>query len=216
MTVLLFLKGAPFLLTYIVCSVVAIYAIWCYNNIGMLWIKRNTIIACIIIAALLLSACEKQEAYLLYSPLGTSSPNEIVVTSPKPTATPIRPSTVTVYGTPFNLDNRGIAIIDPSTHYFLYYISFSDIRIYEEDEHSYLDAICTNGYDLPLKGKCTIVFYDQEGRICGNGLLHSADSVSFLNLPTGDTRVYSEIASETDISTCTFEINIDYPFLPNG
>lgn len=169
----------------------------------------------ILVILILLNACEKQEAYLAYSPIDQGPSSDYIERSPAPTATPFQFIVSPIVGTPFAIDNSGIAIIDRETHFYKYYISFSDIRIYEEDEHCYLDAICTNGYDKPLTGECIIVFYDQEGRTCGKGVLHDADSMLSLTLLPGDNRIYSEIASEMDISACPFEFEAISTFTPN-
>lgn len=165
---------------------------------------------------LLLSACEDQDSILKYAPVEESPAILEVLTVPQPTATPFMLEILPITGDTFISDNIGVAINDSETHYFKYYISFSDLRVYEEDDHCYLDAVCINGYDRQLAGKCTIVFFDKAGNPCGKGMIHTADDLKNMILSPGKNRVYSEIASENDISSFSFEINNTEPFIPIG
>ena len=181
--------------------------------------KPNLIFALIFALALslLMCGCEKQNSQLVYSPVEVESESSTPCpeTLPFPTASAVNIQKEEVFGELFPLDNIGVAITDPDTHYFYYYISFSSIRVYEEDGHCYLDGICLNGYDQSLSGKCRVVFYDSEGIICGDGIMHTADSNSKMLLAVGENLVYAEIASENDISAFRFEFLADEPFRPN-
>lgn len=159
--------------------------------------------------------CVKQEAYLTYAPMETPAPSAHSATTEKPAITPSELSVSTVAGDIPATDNRGVSILSPETHFFKYYVSFSNLRIYAEEDHCYLDATCTNNYDVRLSGTCCIVFYDSEGRVCGKGTLHTAEDSDTLILAPGDTLVYAEIASETDISMYSFAISPESPFLPD-
>lgn len=187
-----------------------------YTESGMKWFKTGKQIGvCLLLAVSALSGCVSQEANLSYSPVTVESQIE---TTPeitqKPEATPFSIYPEAAGGETIPTDTMGIAVIDPDTHYFRFYVSFSEIRIYEEDEQDYLDGICTNGFEQDLHGRCRIVFYDTEGQKCGEGVLHTSDSLTDMDLLCGDNRIFSEIASETDVSGLAFEIETIVPFLP--
>lgn len=178
--------------------------------------SRRVFVTFISAVLLLLFGCQAQDAVLSYAPTEepvVSTPN---LYTPVPSATPFFCSVDPFYGSEFPNDNSGVAVIDPDSHFFKIYISFSDIRIYEEDERCFFDAVCTNGYEEVLTGKCNIVFFDKEGRSCGSGRIHTADDASALILPPGESRVFAEIFSEDAVAGMDFEIRPVSPFLPQN
>lgn len=183
----------------------------------MFWINKNKryyLLFFVFLILMIICGCVNQESYLQYAPI------EETVDTPEPQgtffplATPLTVSTEQVTGELFPTDDIGVAILDTATHFYKYYVSFSELRVYEEDERSYLDAICINGYDKRLEGKCSIIFYDQEGSQCGRGVLHTAENMYSVSLIPGENRVYAEISSEYDISLMPFEVLNDESFMP--
>lgn len=158
--------------------------------------------------------CESQDVSLEYAPMEEAATNTPIMNTPAPSATPCILQIDPDRGSPQPTDNRGVAIIDETNHFFIYYVSFSNIRVYEEDQQCYVDAVCINGYDMTMTGKCSIVFFDKAGRQCGKGKFHTADSPVMLYLMPGENRVYAEVSSENDVSNYSFEIRNDGPFLP--
>lgn len=182
----------------------------------MNWFKHGKyIISILLVSLVMLSGCVSQEAHLRYSPdEELPVPTATSVITPKPEASPYYPEMEPANGEPVPTDSLGIGIIDPDEHYFKFYVSFSNIRIYEENGCNYLDGICLNGYENDLTGRCRVMFFDGAGQKCGEGNLHTSDSISDLNLLRGENRVFSEISSETDISSCAFEIETVSAFYP--
>ena len=171
----------------------------------------------LLIAAFLLLlfgfGCVQQDAWLSYSTPQTQAPTATAVHTLSPTREPIQVTFEPVQGEEFHTDRRGIPILDKDTHYFTYYLSFSDLRIYEENGYSYLDGVCTNAFDGTLTGEAQVCFYDEEGKLVGYGNLHTAEGG--LSLSVGANRIYAEIVSEEDIQQLTFRIEQTAPFNPS-
>lgn len=168
----------------------------------------------ILLLSLLLGAfcgCIKQDAWLVYSPEG-ARPTGTPALTPEPTATPEVLEIAPVTGSTFPMDEKGLPILDASTHYFTYYLVFSDLRIYEENGYTYLDGVCTNSYSRPLTGGVEIVFADSTGAVYGRGALHTAEGD--MTLDPGETRIYAEILSETDVQLMGFSLQITTVFTP--
>lgn len=170
--------------------------------------------ASLLLLSLLLSltACTHQEAQLVYSSLPTPTPSP----SPKiaePSASPELLSFPAMEGSSFTMDEKGVPVLDQDTHFYRYYLVFTDLRIYEEDGFSYLDGICHNAYSQPLSGELSVEFY-QEQQVFGKCTLHTAQGDMLLQ--PGENRIYGEILSETDIQTMDFRFVLLSPFLPVG
>lgn len=131
--------------------------------------------------------------------------------TPSSTPTPL-PDTynVRITGEPLPTDMLGL-VIEEENHYFDY-LSFGDIRIYEYETGTFLDAVCINAYPLPLDGELQITFYGDDGRMTGFGKIHTADGGTVLN--PGSTRVYSEINTDINLLEKDFVWEITRTFLP--
>ncbi len=177
--------------------------------------RRNILIFCIASLFLLLLGygCVRQDAWLSYSTPETQAPTATAFHTLSPTREPITVTFEPVQGEDFHTDRRGIPILDKETHYFTYYLAFSDLRIYEEDGYSYLDGICTNSFDGTLSGEARVCFYDGDEKLVGFGQLHTAKGG--LTLAVGANRIYAEILSEVNIQQLTFQIEQTAPFNPS-
>ena len=162
--------------------------------------------------ALLLPGCVRQDAWLSYTVRETSQPTATAVHTVSPTMEPISLNVEPIQGEGFHTDRKGIPILDKDTHYFTYYLSFSDMRIYEEDGFTYLDGVCTNSFDGTLMGEARICFYDENEKLVGYGDLHTADGG--LTLAVGTNLIYAEILSEVDVQRLSCRIEQTSPFNP--
>ena len=160
----------------------------------------------------LLSGCVRQDAWLSYAVPETPQPTPTAVHTLEPTREPISVSVEPVQGEIFYTDRKGIPIFDKDTHYFTYYLSFSDLRIYEEDNYTYMDGICTNSFDGTLTGEANICFYDKNEKIVGYGVIHTAEGG--LTLSVGINRIYAEILSEVNVQQLTCRVEQVSPFNP--
>lgn len=179
--------------------------------------KRNANrIRCVLTAAaaafLLLAGCVRQDAWLSYSVPETEQPTATAMQTPPPTREPIPMTVEPILGEGFHTDRMGIPILDKETHYFTYYLAFSDMRIYEEDGFTYMDGICTNSFDGTLMGEARLCFYDQDEKLVGYGAIHTANGD--LTLTVGENRIYAEILSEVDVQQIDVRIEQTAPFNP--
>ena len=165
-------------------------------------------------AVLLLSGCVRQNAWLSYTAVNeTLPPTATPVQTISPTMEPLPFTVDPVMGEEFHTDRKGIPILDADTHYFTYYLTFSDLRIYEEDGYTYMDGVCNNSFDGTLTGKANICFYNKDEKLVGYGTIHTAEGG--LNLGVGDNRIYAEILSEVDVQQATCRIEQISPFNPS-
>ena len=164
------------------------------------------------LTALLLMGCVRQDAWLSYSVPETQQPTATAIHTPAPTAEPIPMEVEPILGEDFHTDRKGIPILDKDTHYFTYYLTFIDMRVYEEDGYTYMDGVCTNSFDGTLTGEARVCFYDKDEKLVGYGMLHTAEGG--LTLPVGENRIYAEILSEVDVQQLTCRIEQISPFNP--
>ncbi len=164
------------------------------------------------LAVLLLTGCVRQDAWLSYSVPETPSPAPTAVQTLAPTREPITLDLDPVLGEGFHTDRKGIPILDKETHYFTYYLAFSDLRIYEEDGYTYMDGVCTNSFDGMLTGEAHIRFYDKDKKLVGYGVIHTAEGDMTLNV--GANRIYAEILSEVDVQQLDCQIEQISAFHP--
>ncbi len=163
-------------------------------------------------ACILLIGCVRQDAWLSYTVPETQRPTATAVYTPAPTAEPLPMDVEPITGEDFYTDRKGIPIFDKETHYFTYYLSFSDLRIYEEDGYTYMDGICTNSFDGTLTGEARICFYDKDEKLVGYGNIHTAEGA--LTLSVGQNRIYAEILSETNVQQLNCRIEQVSAFNP--
>ena len=165
-----------------------------------------------VLLCLLLAGCVRQDAWLSYSVPETQPPSPTARHTPAPTREPINLDVEPVYGEDFYTDRKGIPILDKDTHYFSFYLSFSEMRIYEEDGYTYMDGICTNAFDGTLTGEARICFYDKDEKLVGYGNIHTAEGG--LTLAVGSNRIYAEILSEVNVQQLNCLIEQVSPFRP--
>ena len=173
-------------------------------------IRRILFTACM--TSLLLAGCVRQDAWLSYSAPETQQPTATAFHTPAPTREPIPVEVEPVQGEDFHTDRKGYPILDKDTHYYNYYLTFSDLRIYEEEGYTYMDGICTNSFDGTLTGEAVICFYDKDEKLVGYGTVHTADGE--LTLSVGANRIYAEILSEVNVQQLTCRIEQVSPFNP--
>ena len=154
---------------------------------------------------LMLTGCVRQDAWLTYSVPETPQPTPTAIRTPTPTREPINLTVDPVLGEGFQTDRKGIPILNKDTHYFTYYLAFSDLRVYEEDGFTYMDGVCTNSFDGTLTGEARVYFYDMDEKLVGYGDIHTAEGD--LMLSVGANRIYAEILSEVNVQqlTCLIE-----------
>ena len=160
----------------------------------------------------LFAGCVRQNAWLSYRIPETPQPTTTAIHTPAPTREPVTLTFEPVLGEDFLKDRKGIPILDKDTHYFTYYLSFHDLRVYEEEGYTYMDGLCLNAFDGTLTGEARICFYDADGKLVGFGTLHTAEGG--LTLAVGENRIYAEILSEVDVQALSAVIEQVAPFNP--
>ena len=162
--------------------------------------------------ALLLVGCVRQDAWLTYTVPETQQPTATAAQTLAPTREPIPLDVEPILGEGFYTDRKGIPILDKDSHYFTYYLAFSDLRIYEEEGFTYMDGVCTNSFDGTLTGEARICFYDKDERLVGYGTIHTAEGG--LTLTVGANRIYAEILSEVNVQQLACQIEQVSAFHP--
>ena len=155
-------------------------------------------------------ACASQEAHLIYLPEQTSTPAVKETPTPSPAPEPLE--VAPIEGEPFLTDENGLPILNAQTHYYEYYLSVSNLRVYEQNDETLLDATITNNYPTALTGGLRISFYDESGMLYGYGDLYTAAGP--LKLFPGENRVYADILTEVDVQEMDFVFTVTEPFVP--
>lgn len=163
----------------------------------------------LLLSVLLLIGCSSQEAHLIYLPESTPTAAPLFTPTPPPEPIPITVDPVTGEG--FKTDVNGIPILNEQTHYYEYYLTISDMRIYEENGETLIDAVITNDYPGTLKGGLRITF-SQDGVMYGYADFYTA--AGDLTLLPGDNRVYADVLTEVDVQMMDFVIEVSTPFVP--
>ena len=155
-------------------------------------------------------ACASQEAHLIYLPEQTPTPaaQETPTPSPEPEPLELAP----IEGEGFTMDENGLPILNAQTHYFDYYLSVSNLRVYEQNDETLLDATITNSFTDVLTGGLRISFYDESGMLYGYGDLQTAAGP--LKLFPGENRVYADVLTEVDVQQMDFVFTVTEPFGP--
>ncbi len=156
---------------------------------------------------LLLIACTSQEAHLIDLPEATPTPQVLVTPTPppEPETIPVAP----IAGDGFRTDVNGLPILDERTHYYTYYLTVDNLRIYEENGETLIDAVITNNYPRALSGGLRITFY-KDGIKYGYGDFYSDGEG--LKLFSGRNRVYADVHTEVNVQLMDFEITVSAPF----
>ncbi len=158
---------------------------------------------------LLLIACTSQEAHLIDLPEATPTPQVLVTPTPppEPETIPVAP----IAGDGFRTDVNGLPILDERTHYYTYYLTVDNLRIYEENGETLIDAIITNNYPKTLTGGLCLTF-KKAGITYGYAEFYTADGG--LKLFPGENRVYADVLTEVDVQMMDFTIDVSAPFVP--
>ncbi len=163
----------------------------------------------LLLLALILFGCSSQEAHLIYLPETTPTPEPQYTPTPPPEPEPINVDPIE--GDGFRTDVNGIPILNESTHYYDMYLSISQMRIFEENGETLIDAVITNNYPKKLTGGLRIVF-SENGVQYGYATFRTA--VGDLVLLPGENRVYADVLTEVDVQMMDFEIEVSTPFVP--
>lgn len=164
-------------------------------------------------AALLrrLALCVLAFAPLLF--LACQNDTPVLAGTPTPAATPTPlpdPFSAEITAQPVSTDQLGNAILGDD-HYFQY-LSFGELRVYEYGDGTFLDGLCVNAFPQPLDGEVDIVYYTEEGKVCGVGRIHNAAGTTLLE--TGTNAVYAEISTDIDVTMMDFQLVVKTNFQP--
>lgn len=184
--------------------------------------KSCVIHNCILIAALTIclffSGCVSQSSYLVNSQAEETAEAATVEPSTTPSSELDNSSDMeltlpTITGGEYELDVRGLAVLDADTHYSRYYLEFSSLRVYEYESSTFLDGFCTNTYPTTLTGEARICFYGEDGRLYAYGNIITAEGKLSL---TGEstTPIFAEILTEIPITSMEYTVEIIVPFSP--
>lgn len=163
----------------------------------------------LLLFAMLLFGCSSQGVHLIYLPETTPTPTPLYTPTPLPEPIPITVDPVTGEG--FITDENGIPILNGQTHYYEYYLSISQMRIFEENGETLLDAVITNDYPKKLSGGLRVTF-SEGGVKYGYAELFTA-SGDLILLP-GENRVYADVLTEVDVQMMDYAIEVSAPFVP--
>ena len=163
----------------------------------------------VVFAMLLLFGCTSQEAHLGYLPEATPTAAPLFTPTPQPEPEPLTISPVEGEG--FSTDLNGIPILNPRTHYRDYYLVIDNLRIYEENGETLIDATITNDFQRALTGGLRITFY-KDGIAYGYADFYTAEGG--LKLIPGENRVYADVHTEVDVQMMDFEIDVSTAFVP--
>jgi hypothetical protein len=160
-----------------------------------------------LLTLLLLLGCTSQEAHLIYLEQATPAPTPVYTPTPAPAAEPI--TIDPIEGEGLKTDANGLPIMQPDTHYYDYYMTIDDLRIYEENGETLIDAVITNDYPYTLSGGLRVTFY-VDGIKYGYADFYTEGDR--LVLFSGRNRVYADVRTEIDVQMTDFEITVTVPF----
>ena len=154
----------------------------------------------VLIAVWMFSACVHVAPEIAGTPTPSASP------TPLPD-----PFTAEITAAPFPVDQLGKRI-ESDDHYFRYYLSFGDLRVYEYGTGTFLDGICVNAYPLPLDGVLNIVYYTEDGKVQGIGQIHTSDGGTVFK--SGSNTIYAEINTDINVQEKEFVLEVERAFQP--
>jgi len=135
--------------------------------------------------------------------------------TPTPAATPTPlpdPFTAEITAEPVPTDLLGNEIL--SDDHYWQYLSFGEVRVYEYGDGTFLDGICVNAFPQALDGEVDVVYYADDGKICGIGTIHNAEGGTLLE--TGTNAIYAEISTDIDVTMMDFSLEVKTAFQPAG
>lgn len=150
---------------------------------------------------------------LLFCTLGCDNVEPTLGSSPTPSASPTplpEPFTAEITAAPVPTDLLGAEIL--SDEHYWQYLSFGEMRVYEYGDGTFLDGVCVNTFPLPLDGQVDIVYYTDDGKVCGIGTIHNAEGST--TLATGTNAIYAEINTDIDVQSMDFTLVIERAFQP--
>lgn len=171
--------------------------------------KRTLIV---LTASLLVFACAPQKAYLIDLPEQTAAPT--VAASPTPTPVPEPLEIAPIEDDGFTVDSNGLPILNEHTHYYDYYLAIQNMRLYEHNDETLIDAVILNSFPRTLVGELRIVFRGADGIQYGFG--DFATATGTLKLLPGENRVYCNVRTEVDVQQMEYELVIVTPFQPES
>ena len=123
-------------------------------------------------------------------------PELSTVLTPSPSPSPLPDAfRAEITAVPQPTDDLGRPVVTDS--HYQRYLSFGDLRVFEYGEDTFLDGVCWNTYSLPIEAEIRITYYDDDDRVIGEGTLHTADGGHVF--PSGSSRIYAEIRTDTDL-----------------
>ena len=161
-------------------------------------------------ALLLLCACAAQNATLIDLPEQTPAPTVLV--SPTPTPEPEPLEVLPIEDNGFLTDSNGLPILNEQTHYYDYYLTVANLRLYEHNDETLIDATIINSFQKTLTGSLRIVFTGEDGIRYGYGDFYTASGT--LKLLPGENRVYCDVRTEVDVRDMSWDLVVETPFLP--
>ncbi len=155
---------------------------------------RKPVFWILICAALLFpaAACINRDA-----PVLSSTPTPTATLTPVPDA-----FSAQITAVPRPTDDLGNEIFSDS--HYKRYLSFGEIRVYEYQEDTFLDGLFWNSYSKPISAPIRILYYADDGRICGEGTLYAADGSQVFQ--SGTNRIYAEIQTDLDVKMRDFTL----------
>lgn len=156
--------------------------------------------AAVLLAVGALQACVRVEPEIAGTPTPSASP------TPLPD-----PFQLEITAAPVETDQLGKRV-ESEDHYYRYYLSFGDLRVYEYDTGTFLDGVCVNAYPLPLDGVVNIVYYSEDGRVSGIGRIHNAEGGTLFE--SGSNAIYAEIQTDINVQSLDFVLEVETPFQP--
>lgn len=105
------------------------------------------------------------------------------------------------------VDALGNVIQDPE--HYRQYIQFTDLRVYEENEETFLDCIVTNSYPYKLTCSVSIRFFDENDETIATATLQMPNGSFLLTLENGETPLYARILTDTSLTDNDFELIFD-------
>lgn len=163
----------------------------------------------LLLALLLALGCTSQETHLVDLPEATPTTEPLVTPTPPPEPEPI--PVAPIAGEGIRTDLNGLPILNERTHYYTYYLTVDNLRVYEENGETLVDAIITNNYAKTLSGGLCITFR-QDGITYGYGEFYTADGG--LKLFPGDNRVYADVLTEVDVQMMDIDLAVSEAFVP--
>lgn len=90
--------------------------------------------------------------------------------------------------------------------HFQRYLTFENIRVYEQEEDTFLDAVVVNTYPQTLVCALDVVFTDEEGEELASGHTQTRDGQYVLHLAPGENVIFAQINTDVSLTGLAFEL----------